>query len=113
MKNQVLKKLAMNARNRLINRNADGGHLKQKQNAVYSPNVRFRIISNEDSDFLARANSLSQEDMYNPLKKLIDAALFDKLDAKGKERYLLDTIDKYAKFRDKVKAENERQKILS
>lgn len=110
MKNQVLKNLAMNARNRLINRSSDNGQLKQKT-AVYSPNVKFRIISNEDSDFLARANALGDEDLINPLKKLIDENLFSRLDAKGKERYLLEIIDKYARFRDKVRMENERQKI--
>ena len=112
MKNKVLKNLAMNARNRLINRTNENAKLKQKT-SVYSPNVKFRIISNEDSEFLARANSLSEEDLFYPLKKLIDESYFSTLDAKGKERYLLETIDKYAKFRTRVQSEEERVKLLS
>ncbi len=112
MGNKLLKSLAINARNRLINKGAEKGNLKQR-NAVYSPNVKFKIISNEDVDFIARASSLSDEDLFNPLKKLIDEAYFSKLDAYGKEKLLFDTIDKYAKFRRKVEYENSDKKVLS
>lgn len=107
MANKILRDLAQSARNRLINR--QGGNLKKK--AVYSPNVRFKIISNEDQDFNERALSLSEEDMITPLKKLINHDYYKSLSRTERERYLLQTIDKYAKFREKMSLEEDRRAL--
>jgi len=96
MKSDLLKHLAMNARTRLMN----GG--KVKNTKVCSPNVKFRIISNEDSEFIERANSLNEEDILTPLNKLIDKEKFSKLDLHNREKYLFETIEKYARYRNKI-----------
>lgn len=108
MANRLLKDLAQNARNRLINRN--GGNLKSRK--LYNPNVKFKIISNDDKEFNEKASTLSEEDMLAPLGKLINHDYFSKLSEVNKERYLWEMVDKYRKFRDKVQF-NEERKVLS
>lgn len=107
MASKLLRDLAQNARNRLMNRK--DGSLKKK--AVYSPNVKLKIISNEDKEFNERAMSLGEEDMITPLKKLINNDYYKTLSRDAKERYLLQTIDKYTKFREKIEFEQS-QKAL-
>lgn len=107
MASKLLRDLAQSARNRLINR--QGGNLKKK--AVYSPNVKFKIISNEDKDFNERAMSLGEEDMITPLKKLINDDYYKTLSRDARERYLLQTIDKYTKYRKKLELEQARKAL--
>ena len=111
MRNQTLKRLAVRAKNRLINRGVNGVN-KDKKN-VYSANVKFRIISNEDVEFNDKANALKEEDLLNPFSKLMDTDYFLKLNPRCREKYLLDTIDKYAKFRKKVESERDKMRLLS
>ena len=101
MASKLLRDLAQSARNRLINR--QGGNLKKK--AIFSPNIKFKIISNEDKEFNQRAMSLCEEDMITPLKKLINNEYYKTLSRDAQERYLLQTIDKYTKFRQKLEME--------
>ena len=108
MANKLLKDLALSARNRLINR--QNGKLKNKK--VFSPNVKFKIISNEDAEFNERASALGEEDMLSPLAKLINYDYFAKLSKENKERYLWDVVEKYKKFREKAQ-EDQEQKLLS
>ena len=96
MTNNALRNLAINARTRLMN----GG--KAKSQKLLSPNVKFKIISNDDEEFIERMKSLSEEDVLTPLKKLIDEEKFSKLDEHNKEKYLFDVIDKYTKLKDKM-----------
>lgn len=110
MANQILKRLAVRAKNRLINH--DAGVTKDKKN-IYSPNVKFKIISNEDVAFNNRANSLCEEDLLSPLGKLMDNDYFLKLNPQSREKYLLETIEKYAKFRKKFDSEKEQMRALS
>lgn len=111
MGNQILKRLAVKAKNRLINRECTGVN-KDKKN-VYSANVKFKIISNDDIDFIDRAKALKEEDLLNPISKLMDNEYFLKLSPQNKEKYLLDTIDKYAKFRKKLDEDREHVRVLS
>jgi len=112
MGNQVLKRLAVRAKNRLINRDSAEGLNKDKKN-VYSANVKFKIISNDDIEFNDRANSLGEEDLLNPFSKLMDNEYFLKLNPQSREKYLLDTIEKYAKFRKKLDGNKEKIRALS
>ena len=107
MARKLLKDLALNARNRLMNR--QGGSLKKK--SLYSPNVKFRIISNEDAEFNEKAMSLKEEDMLSPLKKLINQQIYHSLSPTQKEKYLLETIDKYAKFRARMSVDDDRKAL--
>ena len=104
MANRLLKDLAMSARNRLINRqNSD-----VNKRSYYNPNIKFRIISNEDAEFYEKVKSLSDDDMVTPLKKLINNEYFSSLSRQAQERYLLETIDKYTKFREKIRLERDK-----
>ena len=96
MGNNALRNLAINARTRLMN----GG--KAKSQKLLSPNVKFKIISNDDEEFIEKMKSLSEEDILTPLKKLIDEEKFSKLDEHNRQKYLFDVIDKYTKLKDKL-----------
>lgn len=104
MANRLLKDLAMSARNRLINR--QNGDVNKR--TYYNPNIKFKIISNEDIDFYEKVKNLSDEDLVTPLKKLINDEYFSSLSRQAQERYLLQTIDKYTKFREKIRLERDK-----
>lgn len=111
MGNQVLKRLAVRAKNRLINR--DGTGLNKDKKKIYSANVKFKIISNDDVEFIDRANALGEEDFLDPLGKLMDNEYFLKLNPQSREKYLLDTIEKYAKFRKRLENDKESLRVSS
>ena len=97
MKNDMLKTLAMRAKNRMINKNLRN---------TYS-NADIKIIKNTDDDFIAKVRALMSEDnqMCNPLKRLMDSEKMLRMDARGKEKYLLDTIEKYQSARKLIENE--------
>ncbi len=98
MKNDILKTLAMRAKNRMVNKN-----LRE----TYA-NTNIRIIENYDQGFYDKVKDLmiNENDICNPLKKLMDENRLMSLDERGRERYLLETIDKYQKARKMIEREN-------
>ncbi len=98
MKNDILKMLANKAKNRLINKNLRN---------TYS-NVEVKIITKNDDNFYNKVKEIMNEETYvcNPLKRLMDEDKLMKLDARGRERYLLETIEKYQEARRKIEKEN-------
>ncbi len=98
MKNDILKALAMKAKNRLIN--------KELRNTYANTNVR--IIDHNDQGFYDKVKEIitNDVDICNPLKRLMDENKLMNLDARGKERYLLDTIEKYQQARKLMEKEN-------
>lgn len=97
MKNDILKTLAMRAKNRMINKNLRD---------TYS-NANIKIIPHDDEKFNQKVRELieSGEDIHNPIKKLMDEAKFMKLDERGRERYLFETIERYNEIKNKMLAE--------
>lgn len=97
MKNDILKTLAMRAKNRMINKNL---------RKTYS-NADIKIIPHDDEKFNQKVRDLieSGEEIHNPIKKLMDDSKFMKLDERGRERYLFETIEKYNIVREKLLAE--------
>ena len=91
MKNDLLKTLAMKAKNRMINKNLRN---------TYS-NTSVKIINKYDQDFVDKVKEImvNDEDIINPLKKLMDEKKLMNLDPHGRERYLLETIEKYQNAR--------------
>lgn len=91
MKNNLLKRLAEKARNRMLGKN------------IYknSESVCVRAIADEDADFNLRAREVflksEADSSYNPIKMLMDEKVLIKLDSRGREKYLLETIEKYLK----------------
>lgn len=101
MKTNMLKILAMRAKNRMMNKGSfDAGC-----------DSRIKIINNEDEEFVERVRSVLENDRksINPLKYLMDDKRMMKLDSIGRERYLLETTEKYLK----AKAIIEREKMAS
>ena len=98
MKNDILKTLAMRAKNRMINKNLRD---------TYS-NANVKIISKNDEKFDQKVRELvrSGQDIHNHIKKLMDETKFMNLDERGRERYLFETIEKYNEIRNKMLAEN-------
>lgn len=86
-----LKTFAQKAKRRLVGRE------------VVIP-AKIKLISNEDEEFRSKVeNLLSQEEVVsNPVHFLMDDKLFKVLDGEAKERYLLNTLDKYSSFRNQI-----------
>lgn len=98
MKSDVLKNLALRAKNRLLNKNLRN---------TYS-NADIKIIDKNDEDFYQRVKAVLSDDnkSTNPMKHLMDDSKLLSLDANGRERYLLETIGKYREARLKLERES-------
>lgn len=96
MQNNTLKMLAMRAKNRLMNKDNDRSL------------TQIKIINNEDNLFIEKVRTLlqNQEMCKNPLKSLMDDNYITKLDDLNRERYLLETMEKYLKAKELVENEN-------
>ena len=97
MKSNMLKVLAMRAKNRMIN----------KGNESYFDS-RVKVISNDDSEFVEKVRKILENEKcsQNPLKILMDEKRVNKLDEQAKERYLLETMEKYLKAKNQIETEN-------
>jgi len=91
MKNNLLKRLAEKAKNRLLG----------KGDIPFDKRVCVKVVSNDESDFAMKAKEVfmqsEMENSFNPIKMLMDEKILIKLDERGRERYLLETIDRYLK----------------
>lgn len=97
MKKDILKHLAMRAKSRMLNKNLRD---------TYS-NVNVKIIKKEDEKFDQKIRDLLEkgEDVFNPIKQLMDEKKLLTLDERGRERYLFETIERYNEIRNQVLAE--------
>lgn len=97
MKKDILKHLAMRAKSRMLNKNLRD---------TYS-NVNVKIIKKEDEKFDQKVRDLLEkgEDVFNPIKQLMDEKKLLTLDERGRERYLFETIERYNEIRNQVLAE--------
>ena len=93
MKSDVLKTIAQKAKRRLVG----------KEQTV---NAKIKVISNEDEDFKSKVEFLlSQESIVtNPVHYLIDDKILNNMAESQREKYLLDTLDKYISLRNKLTA---------
>jgi len=93
MKNDVLKIIAQKAKRRLVG----------KESVV---NAKIKVISNEDADFKSKVEFLLSQDnvVSNPVHYLIDDRILNSMAESQKEKYLLDTLDKYNSLKNKLEA---------
>ncbi len=93
MKSDVLKTIAQKAKRRLVG----------KEQTV---TAKIKVISNEDEDFKSKVEFLlSQESIVtNPVHYLIDDKILNNMAESQREKYLLDTLDKYISLRNKLTA---------
>ena len=98
MKNEALKNLAMRAKNRLLNKNI---------RESYS-NASIKVIDNRDEEFYNKVRYVmdNEDTVYNPMKYLMDEDKYLKMDICGRERYLLQTIERYREARDTINRQN-------
>lgn len=84
MYSDVLKNFAQKAKRRLVG--------KEKV-----ASAKIKVISNEDEDFKSKVEFLlSQEGVVtNPVHYLIDDKIMKNMHEQERERYLLNTLDKY------------------
>lgn len=103
MRNRTLKNLAATAKNRLI----------QKSGNLVGPastrNITYKLILNEDDDFFEKVKVLLEENSITPIKELMDKKRYDNLDEFGKQKYLLDTIEKFQEIKRKIEGEKTRK----
>ena len=93
MKSNMLKILANKAKKRMMNRNS-----------VEEIDARIKIIESKDEDFIEKVKSVlaSEEKSRHPMKYLMDSKKLMSLDECSKERYLLETAEKYLKIKAKI-----------
>ena len=105
MKNKTLKNLALFAKNRLI----------QKAGNVVSPisssNITFKLMLNEDDAFFEKVKNLLEENSISPIRELMDKKRYDSLDEFGKQKYLLDTVERFQEMKRKIECENSRKLV--
>ena len=103
MRNRTLKTLAVSAKNRLI----------QKSGVVVSPtkgeNVTFKLLTNEDDALFDKVKSIIESNTISPIRELMDKKKFDNLDELGRQKYLLDTIEKFKEIKSRIEIENARK----
>lgn len=98
--NKELKRLAQNARNRLISKGENGG--MKKMSTPLSPNVKFKVLSSDaDEMFNSKAMEVLERGSLNPITELMDMNYYASLSAGGKQRYLLEVVDKLNRVREK------------
>ncbi len=91
----MLKILAMRAKNRMINKNG------------YT-DAKIKIINSDDGEFVEKVRNIlnSQDNITNPIGQLMEERVLFKLDERGREKYLLETVEKF--LRAKSIIENEK-----
>ncbi len=111
MKNENLKRLAQNARNRLIKKDEIMSK-NDKKELVKNKIFKFVVIENQDENFNKKAKEVLLNDSYDPINQLIDKKYFSSLKEADKQRYLFSVIDKYTRFKEHFEALGQEQ-ILS
>jgi len=88
---EALKSFALKAKRRLVG----------KENNI---TAKIKVISNEDVEFKNKVEYiLSQDDVItNPVQYLMDERVMKNMDENEKERYLLNTLDKYNSLRNQI-----------
>ncbi len=91
--NRILKRLAMKAKNRFLSNSP-------------SPVCEYKIIDLHEEEFVDKVRSLLKtECLINPIDSLMEKSVLKGLDEIGKEKYLLETVDRYLKALDKIDKE--------
>lgn len=115
----ALKRMAQMAKNRLRNKvreNDNKALLKRDRfNVLFgeSVDIKSKIISTEDAKFYNKVKCMLDEnqDVVNPLSKLIDYKVYNKLSDQAKERYLFELVGKYKIYKAKYYDEHIKEVI--
>ena len=92
-KENILKKLALKAKNKLISNN--------------NSSIEYKFTQSDDREFTDKVRELLKtEDIINPISQLMENKILFRLDERGKEKYLLETVDRYLKAIKIIENEN-------
>jgi len=112
----ALKRMALMAKNRLrkkVNEN-DNKNIKNRGQfkVIYGEgvDVKSKIITREDRKLYEKVKTMLDEEgeVTNPMARLIDYKVYNKLSSESKERYLFEMLDKYKKYKQKYNDEKQR-----
>lgn len=103
-KSYLLKKLAMQAKKRLIG----GVETKAFYFNDFSKHNFKTFNSEEDEKFYNKVCQMLTEnrDIHNPIGKLIDSKIYNSLPASSKEKYFFDLVDKYGQCKARYEKEH-------
>ncbi len=111
----ALKRMAQMAKSRLRKKVNETENKKAGKyfKIIYSESVdiKSKIITRDDAKLYQRVKDMldKDEDITNPISRLIDYKTFNGLDGFGKERYLFDLVEKYKKYKQKYAEEKLKQ----
>ncbi|MDD2445594.1 MAG: hypothetical protein PHX09_02150 [Clostridia bacterium] len=104
-KNDLLKKLALQAKKRLI------GEIQFNTYYVdegYKSNVKTLSCEEHEKFYKKVCKLLSEnKDIRNPIGKLIDYEVYNSLPSLSKEKYFFDLVDKYGECKERFEKEHE------
>ncbi len=107
----ALKRLARQAKNRLSNRNYINGKGELKVvSGGYLADYKLVLLSGkEDEKLYCKVKEIlsENEDIINPIGKLVDKSKFSALSASERERYLFNLVEKYKKMKERFEQEKE------
>lgn len=103
MKNDILKALALRAKNRLIRNTVEEDDKPNRSDFC------IKIIKSGDQVFYDKVKNLlsKEENLLNPIKVLMDESLYSRMSAVEKEKYLLETAEKFARYKSMIEGEKE------
>lgn len=112
----ALKRMALMAKNRLRNKVRENDNKALQKGDRFKVlfgegvDIKSKIITKEDAKLYGKVKQMldENEDVVNPLAKLIDYKIYNKLNDSEKERYLLVLANKYKQY--KIKYYDERIK---
>ena len=109
----ALKRMAQMAKNRLRNKVREIDNKKCKNKSCFkvlyggAVDIKSKIISRDDLKLYEKVKAILNEDndVFNPIARLIDHKIYNKLETGAKERYLFEIVDKYKKYKEMYEEE--------
>lgn len=115
----ALKRMALMAKNRLRKKVNENDNKKIKNRGQFKViygegvDIKSKIITREDRKLYEKVKTMLDEegDVTNPMARLIDYKIYNKLSPESRERYLFDMLDKYKKYKQKYNDEKQREAV--
>lgn len=113
----ALKRMAQMAKNRLRNKVMEKENKAVKNRSNFKiicgcgVDIKCKIITKDDVKLYAKVKALLEEniDITNPISRLIDYKMFNKMDELAQERYLFDLVEKFKRYKEKYIIEKQAQ----
>ena len=111
----ALKRMALMAKNRLRNKVKENNNKQLKKNDSYKVlfgeivDIKSKIITKEDDVLYGKIKQMLDEDadIVNPLARLIDYKVYNKLMPDAQERYIFNLVNKYKSCKERYQKEKQ------